>query len=339
MLTHANRPLATALMLPLVALLFVSTPPARAATSVTDLSPVWSMRMNFQQAHQSPVGQAIVDELRRIKPNYDELWSGLVDTIGLDPRTDLGRVRVLAEGLDERDAIVLAELGDTTGKLEGWMLTLPGYDSQPLDDDTLLHTFLIDDNPAHQHAPHETETGPDGESKHRIHVALPQAPDGRYRIVASHHQGTTRRLAQAMIRGDGDLLGEPLAEHEILAARIHEMPLDHPKLDANQPGSAVLRSITAASMSLTADADAIGFSAEMQTTNPPRARQIAQLLEGLRAMALLGAAGNGPDPFVADLLDRVAVEHAQGTAALSVSVSMPQDRFEAWLRRMASEWK
>ena len=64
------------------------------------------------------------------------------EAIGLDPRTDIGEVVVFGDGFDETDATVVANLGSTTGNLEGWILAAPGYRSEDLDEQ---HATALDD--------------------------------------------------------------------------------------------------------------------------------------------------------------------------------------------------
>jgi len=294
-------------------------------------APPWSVRMHFRKAHESMIGRAIVSELRRLRPDYDQRWRGLVETIGLDPREDLERVRLMAGGFESQDLILVAELGETTGTLEGWLLTLPGYDSEPLDDETMLHTFLIED----QSAGDENADPPPDEAKRRVWLALPRAADGSYRIVASYDEKTTRRLSTRARKHADALLGSSLDESELLAAEVRELPAELRAMDSRRPGSAVLRSIEAASISLSADERA-RLSVGMEAPDAPRARQLAQLLQGLAAMfQFQGAQADGEARAWRRVMERVRIEHTPGEKTLAVNLTMSQRDLESWLRAMA----
>ncbi|MEM1098979.1 MAG: hypothetical protein AAGH92_09340 [Planctomycetota bacterium] len=105
----------------------------------------FELRVDMAKAYASPVGQTIMDYVREAKPNADELMNGLTDTLGLDPRTAVSNLVLRGAGINEYDIQLIADLGETTGKLEGWMLGLPGYESFEIDEQTLLHSFLMEE--------------------------------------------------------------------------------------------------------------------------------------------------------------------------------------------------
>ncbi|MEM8783845.1 MAG: hypothetical protein AAGE65_13455 [Planctomycetota bacterium] len=118
----------------------------------------FELRVDLAKAYASPLGETVMSYVRQAKPNADELMDGLAETLGMDLRTAVSTVVVRgmiastsspsrhAVDMSEYDLQIIADLGETTGKLEGWMLGLPGYDSDELDDQTLLHSFVIEDD-------------------------------------------------------------------------------------------------------------------------------------------------------------------------------------------------
>ncbi|MEM1446876.1 MAG: hypothetical protein AAGF84_12530 [Planctomycetota bacterium] len=127
--------------------LMLARPSAAVADDHNPLEEIpFELRVDLAKAYASPVGETLMKYVREVKPNADELMNGLTDTLGLDPRTAVSTLVFRGEGMNQFDIQLIANLGDTTGKLEGWMLGLPGYESFEIDDQTLLHSFLMEED-------------------------------------------------------------------------------------------------------------------------------------------------------------------------------------------------
>ena len=333
--------LAAALTMIVAGLLLVR--PASAGNSDNPLANVpFELRLDLAKAYQSPVGSTIMKYVRQAKPNADELMDGLVETLGLDPRTAVSTLVLRGQGINEMDLQLIADLGNSAGKLEGWMLGLPGYESEDLDGETLLHSFFINDNPEHDHhADHEIDQGHDGGDVHRLFVALPER-DGKFQLVASFTADETTALAQS-VRGGEAILDDADALQGDQIMRLSLADLSKHNLPQGAPGSAVLESIAGLTLTL-GSGDNVTANMVMNTATPARARQVTQLLQGLVALTQLAALEQPEMQQLANLLGDVKIAQLNGEATsggpgVTASFSGSHAEFEKWVDWFAQQAK
>ena len=193
----------------------------------------------------SPAGAMLMDRLRKHEPRMDQWIDGLTDSLGLDVTTDLGVVSLSSNRDDLTDMTLMADLGETSGKLEGWMLTLPGYDSEDLDDQTLLHGFdvQLDGDPP------QGDTEPDRlhrqATTRRVFAAVLQSRGGHYCLVASPQRDQTVAMANDATAARNPLTeaAQDLADDHLLSLSVGRLPAKLLEETADQPGAAAWRAV------------------------------------------------------------------------------------------------
>ncbi len=139
---HHSTPAVFALFA-LLAMLYIV--PAARAEAVTTQDAAWVVRMNLAKLWASPGGEIFQERAREKHPEMDQRLDALAEAVGLDIRKDIGEVVMYGQGYDG-DVTLIAQLDDTTGNLEGFALTAPGYESKELEGGLILHSFLVDDH-------------------------------------------------------------------------------------------------------------------------------------------------------------------------------------------------
>jgi len=291
----------------------------------------------------SPAGKLLMDRVRQQEPRLDEWVAGLTDSLGLDVTTDLGVVSLTSDRDDLSDLTLMADLGETSGKLEGWMLTLPGYDSEDLDDQTLLHGFDVELDGASAddgtlRSVQEDGTGqPHPRRTVRVFAAVPQTRGGRFCLVAS----TTRAQTLAMA-GDVAADRNPLAKtterlpgDRLLSLSVGRLPTKLLEDTADQPGAAAWRAVRGLQIDV-ASGERFRTDVAVAASTAARGRQLKQLLGGLGAVVQLMASGdnNAAVGEAAGILSELSLDdRADGEPGVEIGLDIPQSRLEGWVDR------
>lgn len=291
--------------LALACLVLLTAVPAQAQSlgSSTNDPPVWEIHLHLQKACSSPLGQHVLKTFQTQEPDQFSNLIKFAEAIGLDPRTDIGEVCLFGDGFAEQDATVVASLGESTGNLEGWILAAPGYRSEDLDENTQLHSMNIEKKDA------------------RAWLALPKhAPTGNYLLVGSLDQNRTVELAQEVLGGNATPTPNPLQGNSILSFVVNDLSAVPMQIDENDPGAAIIKILERVAVNIASDDDQLHLTVNLTAQNAAKARQISQLLNGLKAMLQL--AGEADAQKVAALLEDMAVSHAEGEADVQASMSL-----------------
>ena len=304
-----------------------AAPPAAAAEPQT----AYALTFDAAGLLASPAGRLLMDRVKRAEPRMDGWIAGLTDSLGLDVTRDLGVVSLTSDDDQLSDMTLMADLGETSGKLEGWMLTLPGYDSEDLDDETLLHGFDIEVSGQAGEPVDMT-----GKRAVRVFAAVPRSRNGGYHLVAS----VQRELTIAMA-GDVTATRNPLADaserlpnDRLLSLSLGRLPQKLLDDTADQPGAAAWRAVRALRLDI---ASGDRFQADVQVTasTAARGRQLKQLLGGLSAvMQLMASNEHAAAGEAASILSDLSLnDRADGTPGLEISLDIPQSRLETWVDR------
>ena len=326
------------------AALLLAAPLAAAAPAAPD----YALTVDARRAFASPMGQLIMDRIRVQEPRLDEWMNHLTDTLGLDVRTDVGVMSLASSSDDLSDLSVVADLGESAGKLEGWMLTLPSYNSEDLDPETLLHTFEIEEM-GDAAPPDDTlrsvqEDGtaalfPERPTRSvRVFATLPQTRDGHTCLIASASRDTTLAMTAAARAGEGGPItdaADKLRGDRLLALTVNRLPAQLLADTADQPGAAAWRAIRGMQLNLTSSER---FRADLDLTaaSPARGRQLKQLLGGLNGLVQLMATTNdqaGVGEMVSLLSDIDLDDRTDGTPGVAISLDVPQARIASWIDR------
>lgn len=284
---------------------------AQSFSSTADQAPVWEVHLHLQKTFASPLGQRVMEMLENDEPEKYEKFVKFAEAIGIDPRTEIGEVVLFGDGFDEKDATVVASLGSSTGNLEGWILTAPGYRSEDLDENTQLYSMNIEDKNA------------------RAWFAIPKhKASGNYVLVGSLNQNRTVELAQAVLDGDGSPAPNPLAGSTIMSFLVNDLSAVPLEIDDNDPGSAIVKIIQRIGLNISSDDDNLSLAIDLSASSAGKARQISQLLTGLKALVQLAPIDEPEARKVADILDSMVVSHTEGQSEVQASLSAPYDLLE-----------
>lgn len=287
------------------------------ANRTADQTPVWEVHLHLQKTFASPLGQRVMEMLEQDEPEKYEKFVKFAEAIGIDPRTEIGEVVLFGDGFDEKDATIVASLGSSTGNLEGWILTAPGYRSEDLNENTQLYSMNIEDKNA------------------RAWFAIPKhQASGNYVLVGSLNQNRTVELAQAVLDGDGSPTPNPLAGSTIMSFLVNDFSAVPLKIDDNDPGSAIVKVIQRIGLNISSDDDNLSLTIDLSASSAGKARQISQLLTGLKALVQLAPIDEPEARKVADILDSMVVSHTEGQSDVQASLSAPYDLLEELLHEI-----
>ena len=316
---------------------------AAAAESVVPAEAAWTVRMNVADAFDSPIGDILLDRARRQFTSFDDTMDNLEQTLGFDPRESIGSAVLYGDRPGRGEVALVADLVGGRGKLEGWMLAMPGYQSEDLDDQTLLHSFLLgeggpegrprgradrDGNRAERAEGRGAERprrDRPGRGPERVFITLPGTADGGTRLVASLMRDQALEATQALASGEADLDADALPAGRLLAAKLNRIP--DRAMRPQDPGSAVLQSLEEAELTL-GSAENISMELDLGATTPARARQLAQLLTGLQGLAGLLAMEQPELQTLVTTLQGIDVRSNDGSRDVSARLDLSTAQFE-----------
>ena len=290
--------------------------PLFAQTSVAE-SPVWEIHLNVQKTLASPLGKFIMELIEAEEPVVGEKIDEFVEAIGFDPRTEMGLVKIFGNSFEDiPDVTALVDLGNSRGNLEGWILAAPGYESESIDDNTLLHSF-------------NTEQG-----DVRLWCALPRSKkDNRYVLVASVEREKTIRLAKQVAAEGLSVSASQISDDTLLSVRVNDLsalPLD---IDDADPGSGIIKIIQSIMVNVTTSSDTLTAQCVVEADSSARTGQIFQLLTGLKAMIQLAATEDDPDVQQAlELSNKLSIDYAEGEPTVSIKFSIEYDELIKMIR-------
>jgi len=296
------------LALTLACVVALAAPPvqAQSTSSSTEKSPLWEVHIDLQKSFASPLGQWVLAMIEKENFKDTQDIAKFAEAIGLDPRTDIGEVVLFGDGFEETDATLIAHLGQSTGNLEGWILAAPGYQSKDLDNNTLLHSLVAEDQDA------------------RIWFALPKHPQsGNYVLVGSFDESRTVELTRNVLTGNPSYIPNPLQGDTLLSFFVNDLSSVPLEIDENDPGSGIIKIIERFNLIVTSDESNLSVALDLSASSAGKARQISQLLTGLKALIQL-APQNAPEAQkLATLLESLVIEQSEGQPNVKASLSVP----------------
>ncbi len=300
------------LMLACVTALAALPAQAQSASSSAEKSPLWEVHLDLQKTFASPLGEWVLAKFEEEEPDKLDHITKFVEAIGIDPRTDIGEVVLFGDGFDETDATVIVNLGQSAGNLEGWFLAAPGYRSEDLDDNTLLHSMTPEDQNA------------------RVWLALPKHPQqGNYVLVGSFDEERTVKLARQVLDGNNlSPVHVPLQGNTLLSFFVNDLSAVPIDIDKDDPGSAVVRTIEQFGLKVASDDDNLSIALDLSTSSAGKARQISQLLTGLKAMMQLAPLDEPEAQKLGAILETLDISHTEGESSVQASLSAPYQVLE-----------
>ena len=320
-MTHSIKSALAGILMLVVGPILAHT--SASAQSTVTTPPLWEIHVDLARAYASPLGSLLMQKILNEEPKAADLIDEFVNAIGLDPRTDVHEVAIHGNSFEPNDVTIVANLGETAGNLEGWILAAPGYQVEDLDDDTLLHSFVvepkkrgIDDS--------QLKWKPKIELERRIWCALPKASDSnRHVLVASFDRDQSVTIAKAIRSGDSASQAPQIDGDSFLAIAVRDLSSAPLKIDQRTPGAGVLQVIQSFVVNIASNPDELTTTVQLSADSPAKARQLNQLINGLRAMVQIAAGLEDSDEakVVAALIKPLTVSYNEGDTQLEMSLA------------------
>ncbi|TWU30364.1 hypothetical protein [Bythopirellula polymerisocia] len=301
-------------------------------------SAVWRIQISPARLFSSNFGRVIEDMVSAEHPDALEKLDGFSDALGFNPFTDVQEVLLYGEKFDDNSANVIARLGATSGNLEGWFLAAPGYQSEDLDKNTILHSFIVE----------KKKNNP------RLWCAIPyNQAEKSYTLIATFNRDQTVSLSKKIDQQGSGWLSSPRSEGTFLSLVVSDLSQAPMKIDSKDPGAAIVKTIRSVNLRASAEADTLIAQGELTADSPARAQQLQQLLNGLKAMVQLAAMQEGNrdsnhTPYAdankqrdhegakkaAELLNNLTVDHQTGSSTLTANFKIDYDALVALKNEM-----
>lgn len=297
---------------------------------------LWRIQVSPLRLFTSNFGRVLEDMISTEHPGALEKMDGFAEALGFDPRTDVQEILLLGNKFDGAPTTALVKLGATSGNLEGWFLAAPGYKSEDLDKNTILHSFIVEkgDNP-------------------RLWCTIPfSQAEKSYTLIATFDRDQTVDLTQRIVQQGSDWLnsptGSPIGDNTFLSLTVTDLSKMPMKIDSKDPGAAIVKTIRSVNLQASAAADTLTARGSLTADSPARAQQLQQLLTGLKAMVQLAAMqeenGNSNGSVegwskgghknegakkAAELLNNLTVNYETGSSTLTANFKISYDALVA----------
>ena len=308
----------------------LASPSAQAQSPSNSL---WEIHLDLRKSVASPLGQRIMAMIEKDNPKDIEEITKLAEAIGIDPLTDIGEVVVFGNGFTETDATIIAQLSQSTGNLEGWILAAPGYRSEDIDNNTLLHSIFRSEKVYGESAYGAERPITAKEQNARIWFALPKHPQsGNYVLVGSFDQNRTVELAKQVLAGNASPIPNPLQGNTLFSFYANDLSAVPIDIDENAPGSGIVKIIERLGLKVTSDDTHLGVTLDLSASSAGKARQISQLLTGLKALVQLAPQDDPEGQKLSEVLESLVIEHSEGEPNVQASLSTSYQLVEEFLR-------
>jgi len=292
--------------------------PAQELSASTDST--WELQLNLHKIFASRLGEMLLQVVQEEKPEKLAAMDEFVDALGFDPRHDVQQIIVFGDGFEETSPTALVNIGKSRGNLEGWILAAPGYQSEELPGEVLLHSFLIE-----KRRPQRNNDGM--KFSERLWCALPfSEQEEAFVVVASFDRDKTVHLVDTVLDQGLGQFGNRLEGNKILSLSVNDFSEVPIEIDQNEPGSAIIKTVQSVTMDASSDSDRLTANCEITTFSPPRARQLHQLLTGLKAMVQLSANSEDLEAQKAgEIMKNLQVNYTEGETHVTANYSIGYD--------------
>jgi hypothetical protein len=280
----------------------------------------FALVMNPSRVMQSQLGQTILDRIRAEEPNIDAVIDDFSETVGIDLRQSVGQTILYGTGYDKRDFALVADIGPTSGNLNGLMLAAPGYDSSVYRDEVIVHSL---------------PTEGDQDQSDRIFCAMPKRPGtGSFYLVASFDPQRTRDMVDQTMDADAQLTPTRASEDTLIEAWFNGVPELVRAADADGPPSAVAELIQNGHLALRETGDSATADLTLTMIDGLRAQQVFELMRGGLAMLQLAATAEPEAAPLAELGRMINIQHATNDANVTASFNCSYDRLEQLMQQL-----
>lgn len=305
----------------IAALIIITTacPPASAqTTTLVPENASFTIVLNASKVMQSQLGRTILNRIRVEEPRIDEVIDELSEMVGLDLRSSVGQTILFGTGYEHSDFALVADIGSTSGNINGLLLAAPGYESQVYRDKLIVHSL-----------PFENATG----ESDRIYCALPKRPGtGSYYLVVSFDPQRTRHMIDQTLDADARLVSTDVDQQTLIEVRFKDLPTLAKAAMAEGPPSVVADLIQRAHLSVNESGDSVAGELTLTIVDSLRANQVFELLRGGQAMLQLAATAEPEAQPLADLGAMLRIHHTPQDTAVTVRFDCSYDKLEQLLK-------
>lgn len=291
--------------------------PAAATAQPTTLVPDdarFTLVTNPSKLLQSRLGETILELIRKEEPQVDEMIDELSETVGIDLRTSLGKTILFGTGYAQGDFALVADIGPTSGNINGLLLAAPGYQSDVYREKVIIHSLQEGNN-----------------GGNRVYCAIPKRPGTEsYYLVASFNPEKTRAMVDKTMDEDALLTPANADDGTLIEAWFTGLSELAHMADGsgNGPPSAIAGMIHTAHLSLKDSGESISSELTMTMTDDLRAQQVFELLRGGQAMLQLAATAEPEAQPLAELGRMITIQHTPEDPNVSARFDCSYDRLE-----------
>ena len=303
-----------ALIAAAAAMLSVLPVQAQTSKSTAPVSPLWEIHLDLKKTFASPLGQHALDTFQAEEPDDFQKAVDFCEALGFDPRTDIGEVVLFGNGFDESDATLIADLGQSTGNLEGWILAAPGYRSEDLDPNTQLHSMKVEGKES------------------RAWFAVPKHPkSSNFILIGSLDRDRTTGFARQVMAGSLIPAVSPLEGSNLFSFKIRDLSAVPIEIDGDGPGAGIVKIIEQIGLTIASDDENLSVTLDVSASSVSKARQIGQLLNGLKALGQLASADKVPKEAL-EALSNVIIKQNEGESKVQANAIIPYPLIEELIR-------
>ena len=267
----------------------------------------WAAHVDVERLRTTALGETILEELRQ--QDAERKFAEFSIIFGFDPRRDLESVTLFGMDAEETNSAFILQADMDPERLVSLLKANDSYRTIRHQGQT-IHAWIDRDK---------------GDTAYTFGSIL----DGRT-VVVSKNQGLVEKTLAATSGTGASLAGAgedrwmpPRSKSALVAAGASLAGMG-----SARPKAAVVDNASWLMLSLDEQADRVVGQAILGAEDPAVAEKIAAVARGMIALASLGRADN---PELADLADAAAVEMADGSVTLRVSVDA--ERAVAHLKR------
>lgn len=272
----------------------------------------FALVLNPSKVVQSRLGQTILDRVRQDEPNIDAMIDEFSKTVGIDLRNSVGQTILYGTGYNRKDFALVADIGPTSGNLNGLLLAAPGYESQVYRESVIVHSL-----------PNEDKLG----NTDRIFCAMPKRPGtGSFYLVASFDPQRTREMVDLTMDADARLTPAGANGDTLVEAWFKGLPELADAAKADGPPSAVAELVQSGHLSLTESEDTATAVVTLTMVDSVRAQQVFELMRGGLAMLQLAAAAEPEAQPIAELGRLVNIQHSPDNPDVTATFSSSYDQ-------------
>ncbi|GAB4108333.1 MAG: hypothetical protein Kow00105_15040 [Phycisphaeraceae bacterium] len=302
----------------ILCLLVMACPAVAQQATLVPADARFAVVLNPSKVYQSRLGQTVLDLVRQEEPNIDAIIDELNETAGLDLRHSLGQTILFGTSYDKSDFALVADIGPTSGNLNGLMLAAPGYESDVYRDSVIIHSLPDENDP----------TG-------RIYCAIPKRPGtGSFYLVASFDPDRTRRMVDLTMDANARLTPDHANGNTLIEAWFNGLPELAAAAQADGPPSAVAQLVQSGHFALSEIGDSVQAKVTLTMVDVLRSQQVFELLRGGVAMLQLAATAEPQAQPLGELASLINLEHAPNSTEITASLNSSYDKLFSLIEQL-----